>query len=105
MSLCSALDLLEYWRREAEAQLKAMRKAKQAARQDRPIDSDEDFDAPSEWREPTEQEAEGQMMFLPRGQSVDGVPTFDQNISRMSEDLRDMVRWAEEQKQKMKKVN
>lgn len=97
MSLVRALDLLEFWRREAEAQIKAMRNARNGV--------PEQVAANLDYRELSEQEAEDQMRFMPmRVGSLPGQEGMDPTISRIPEELRDMIRYAEDFKAK-RRVN
>ena len=89
LCLSRAMELLEYWRREAVAIAKAS-----GAKQQQP-----EIDV-QEWREPSEEEIEMQFEMLPRANAQQiGV---DQNISRIPPHLRQMIDWAEEMKAKGK---
>lgn len=91
LSLCRAIELLEYWRREAKAQLDAM---KQTGRKP---SVEEDIEVP-EFNQPDEDTLTGQFNAMPRANAMQ--PGFDQNISRIPQHLRDMIMWAEEVKAK-----
>lgn len=90
LCLAKALQLLEYWRREAAAQAKAFQKAREGKQE-------HEFDTP-EFIPMSEEQAAAQMGMLPRS-SVDQIGVSQG--SRMNEDQRDMVRWAEEHLKKM----
>jgi hypothetical protein len=84
------LRLLEYWRREAEAKRKAVKAAKQGR----------EYVPEEAWHEPDEKEAEMQMAMMPRAGSMPGQVGVEPNVTRIPEDLRDLIRWAEEAKTK-----
>jgi len=83
---------LEYWRREAEAQIKA---AKQAGKQTTPVERDVDV---PEFQPPSEDMMVAQFNSAPRANAQQ--PGFDQNISRIPQHFRDAINWAEEVKAK-----
>jgi hypothetical protein len=77
---------MEYWRRDAVAQVAANR------RLDTTQPQQESNTMGSGWSPLTEKEAEAQM------QTGGSMPGVDPNVSRMPEHLREIVRWAEEKK-------
>ena len=91
LCLRRAVRLLEYWRRESEAQLSAMRQAPGA----RPNFAE----AAPEFTPPDEDSMLVQFQSAPRANPMQ--VGFDRNIERMPEHLRSMVDWAEEFKQKL----
>lgn len=89
LCLCRAIELLEYWRREAKWQLDAMKKAGKG--ETREIEVPEfillDEDA-----------AMQQFQQLPRANPMQ--PGMEGNIERIPPELREMIDFAEDFKQK-----
>lgn len=91
LCLRRAVRLLEYWRRESEAQAAAVRQA--------PGSRPSFAEAAPEFTPPDEDVMLAQFQSAPRANPMQ--VGFDHNIERMPEHLRSMVDWAEEFKQKL----
>jgi hypothetical protein len=88
LGLDRAMELMEYWRREAVARNSSSTN----------VSSERQVQERSSWVPLTEAEAEAQMMMTPR--SGENMAGMDPSVTRMPESLREMVRWAEDKKTK-----
>ena len=85
--LYRVIELLEYWRREAQWQEEAITKAQGRAKSREP-----EIDVP-EYRPLTEEETVMQFNRMPRASTI--APGMDQSIERIPPEMRAMIDWAE----------
>ncbi len=93
LCLSRALRLLEYWRREAEAQLKAMRQANKIGNH-----TEDNWQERSEWMPPDEALVMAQFNMMPRASAES--PGMEAGVSRMPPEMRELIDWAESEKAK-----
>lgn len=89
LCLCRAIELLEYWRREAKWQLDAIKKAGS--------EQSKEIDVPG-FVPLDEDAAMSQFNQIPRANMMQ--PGMEQSIERIPKEFRDMIDFAEDFKQK-----
>lgn len=90
------MRLLEYWRREAEEQRKAYKETASGKSPRAAV-------LREEWTPPDEETAEAMFHAMPRSGPMQ--IGMNPDVSRMPEELREMVRWAEKMKTEKGMIN